>query len=126
MIGESRPAALTVTADASTVQSSDAISLGLIVTELVINALKYAFPDQNKAATVAVSYEINGTDWKLSVRDNGVGRIEQSGPPAKGGLGTSLVKALAHQLDAKVEIISGPAGMSVSVTHATFVSRSAA
>ncbi len=126
MIGEARPATLTVTADASTVQSSDAISLGLIVTELVINALKYAFPDQNKAATVIVSYEINGTDWKLSVRDNGVGRIEQSGPPAKGGLGTSLVKALAHQLDAQVEILSGPAGMQVSVTHATFVSRSAA
>jgi len=126
MIGESRPATLTVTADASTVQSSDAISLGLIVTELVINALKYAFPNQSKAATVVVSYEINGTDWKLSVRDNGVGRIEHSGSPAKGGLGTSLVKALAHQLDAQVEILSGSTGMHVSVTHATFVSRSAA
>src|SRR6185437_13431368 len=67
MIGEGRPATLTVRADASTVQSADAISLGLIVTELVINALKYAFPDPSKAAAVSVSYEINGTDWKLSV-----------------------------------------------------------
>jgi two-component sensor histidine kinase len=108
------------------VQSSDAISLGLMVTELVINALKYAFPDPSKAAIVTVRYEINGPDWKLSVCDNGVGRIEQSGPPAKGGLGTSLVKALAHQLNAQVEILSGPTGMSVSVTHATFLSRSAA
>ena len=71
-------------------------------------------------------YEVNGTDWKLSVSDNGVGRTEGSGPPAKGGLGTSLVQALAHQLDAQVEIISSPTGMSVSVTHATFVSRTAA
>ena len=126
MIGESRPATLTVTADQGTVVSADAVSLGLIVTELVINALKYAFPDQNKAAAVAVTYEVNGTDWKLSVSDNGVGRPAASGPPAKGGLGTSLVKALAHQLDAQVEVINSPAGMHVSVTHATFVSRSAA
>ena len=126
MIGESRPATLTVTADKGWVLSADAISVGLIVTELVINALKYAFPDQKKAATVTVAYEVNGTDWKLSVSDNGVGRPANDGPPAKGGLGTSLVQALAHQLDAQVEIINSPNGMSVSVTHATFVSRTAA
>jgi len=73
MIGESRPAGLTVTADSGWAVSADAVSLGLIVTELVINALKYAFPDQNKAAAVTVVYEVNGTDWKLSVSDNGVG-----------------------------------------------------
>jgi len=125
MIGESRPATLAVTADKGWVLSADAISVGLIVTELVINALKYAFPDPKKEATVMVAYEVHGTDWKLTVSDNGVGRPDNSGPPAKGGLGTSLVKALAHQLDAQVETISGPSGMSVSVTHATFVSRTA-
>jgi chemotaxis protein methyltransferase CheR len=123
MIGEASPSTLTVTADKGFVLSADAVSLGLIVTELVINALKYAFPDPAKAGVVTITYEVNGTDWKLSVSDNGVGRAENNGPPAKGGLGTSLVKALAQQLDAKVETISGPAGMSVSVTHATFVSR---
>ena len=70
-----------------------------------------------------MDYEVNGTDWKLSVSDNGIGRGTGSAPPAKGGLGTSLVKALAHQLDAQVETVSGPGGMRVSVTHATFVSR---
>jgi two-component sensor histidine kinase len=126
MIGDSRPATIEVLADDGEVSSADAVSLGLIVTELVINALKYAFPDQSKTAAVTVRYEVNGADWKLSVSDNGVGRAEKSGSPAKGGLGTSLIKALAQQLEAKVETISGPAGMSVSVTHATFVSRSAA
>jgi two-component sensor histidine kinase len=126
MIGESRPATLTVIADNGWAPSTDAVSLGLIVTELVINALKYAFPDEKKVASVMVVYEVNGTDWKLSVTDNGVGRAEHGGPPAKGGLGTSLVKALAHQLDAQVEIVNSPAGMSVSVTHATFTSRTAA
>jgi chemotaxis protein methyltransferase CheR len=126
MIGESRPATIAVTADKGAVLSADAVSLGLIVTELVINALKYAFPDESKIAAVTVRYEINSAAWKLSVSDNGIGRAEKIGPLAKGGLGTSLVKALAHQLDAKVETISGPTGMSVSVIHATFVSRLAA
>ena len=62
-------------------------------------------------------------DWKLSVSDNGIGRSEKSGLAAKGGLGTSLVKALAQQLDAKVNTVSSSAGMCISVTHATFVSR---
>ncbi len=123
MIGEGRPATIAVTADKGVVLSADAVSLGLIVTELVINALKYAFPDQSKTATVTVRYEVQGADWKLSVCDNGMGRAEKSGPPIKGGLGTSLVNALAHQLEAKVETVSGPTGMSVSVTHATFISR---
>jgi chemotaxis protein methyltransferase CheR len=126
MIGESRPAKLTVTADKGLVLSADAVSLGLIVTELVINALKYAFPEERETAAVMVSYEIQDAAWKLSVSDNGVGRSQNSGPPAKGGLGTSLVKALAHQLDAQVETLSGADGMRISVTHATFVSRSAA
>jgi two-component sensor histidine kinase len=126
MIGESRPATLKVTADKGWAVSADAVSLGLIVTELVINALKYAFPDPDKTATVAVSYEVDGNNWKLTVSDNGVGRTESNGPPPKGGLGTSLVNALAHQLDAQVEIINSPTGMTISVTHATFAARAAA
>jgi len=126
MIGESRTAKITVVVDAASVLSADAISLGLIVTELVINALKYAFPDPDRAGIVTVRYEVNGADWKLSVSDNGVGRTETSGSPPKGGLGTSLVTALAHQLDAQVVTLSKKSGMSVSVTRATFVSRTAA
>jgi len=112
--------------DEGAVLSADAVSLGLIVTELVINALKYAFPDAGKNAVVTVRYEINGVDWKLSVADNGIGRKDGAGPPLKGGLGTSLVKALAHQLEAQVETVNGPTGMTVSITRATFVSRTAA
>ncbi len=122
MIGDSSPAVLIVAADNGALAPADAVSLGLVVTELVINALKYAFPTARAAAEVIVRYEVNGTDWKLSVCDNGVGRAEGDGAQKKGGLGTSLVNALAHQLDAKVEISSSAAGLCVTVTHATFTS----
>lgn len=120
MIGESRPASLDVVADGGALPSADAVSLGLIVTELVINALKYAFPIPTTSAKVAVRYEMNGTNWELSVSDNGIGKADVA---ARGGLGTSLVNALAHQLDAQVKAKSGPGGTRVSITHATFTSR---
>jgi chemotaxis protein methyltransferase CheR len=116
MIGESRPATLIVTGDPGARVSADVVSLGLIVTELVINALKYAFPDAGKEATVTVRYEQHGTDWKLSVTDNGIGKVVKD-KPLKGGLGTSLVNALANQLDAKVVITTSSHGMSIVVAH---------
>jgi len=125
MIGESRPARLEVLADDGALLSADAVSLGLIVTELVINALKYAFPSPAKDGVVTIRFEAHDADWKLTVSDNGAGRLDGGGLPVKGGLGTSLVAALAHQLDAKVLTASSAAGMHISVSHATFVSRAA-
>lgn len=123
MIDQSRPAKLEVLADDGELIAADAVSLGLIVTELVINALKYAFPVPKASAAVIVRYEVNGSNWKLSVSDNGIGKPDDGAKPARGGLGTSLVSALAHQLYAEVATASGSDGLNVSVTHATFTSR---
>jgi chemotaxis protein methyltransferase CheR len=99
------------------------VSLGLIVTELLINALKHAFRDDHTEGQIIVEYEADGDDWKLSVSDNGAGLPPQRPGMKKSGLGTSLVKALAQQNDAQVGIATGPKGTTVSVTHATFQSR---
>lgn len=123
MIRDRRPISLQVRVNGGTAESAKAVSLGLIVTELVINALKHAFPMDTQDGRVVVSYEIDGADWKLAVSDNGIGKPDSAAASAKGGLGTVLVKALARDLDAKVEVVTGPSGVNVSLTHATFTSR---
>ena len=123
MIGDSRPISLKVEADAGTAMSRDAVSIGLIVTELVMNALKHAFPGEKPDAAIVVSYKVAGTDWKLTVSDNGIGKPDVSASQTKPGLGTSLVKALTRQLDAVVDIASDAGGTAVSITHATFKSK---
>jgi PAS domain S-box-containing protein len=123
MIGDSRPISLKVEADAGNVASHQAVSIGLIVTELVMNALKHAFPGEKPDAAIVVSYKVAGTDWKLTICDNGVGNAHPSAATNKGGLGTSLVQSLAKQLDARVDIASDSDGTDVSITHATFKSK---
>jgi two-component sensor histidine kinase len=120
MIGDRASVALLVRADHGTVVSADAVSVGLIVTELVINSLKHAFPKGHVDPEVVVTYQKSGTNWRLVVSDNGVGDASESGVPKKSGLGTSLVAALAHQLGGQVESVSSPNGLKVSVTRATF------
>jgi two-component sensor histidine kinase len=71
------------------------ISLGLIVTELVINALKHAFPDQ-RSGKIVVAYQANGPDRELSVSDDGIGMPDPSKNPHS-GLGTTIVEALAKK-----------------------------
>lgn len=102
------------------VGSTSAVSIGLIVTELVINALKHAFSEVAPGNAIVVTYEVNGTDWKLSVSDNGHGARDKPWPPAQIGLGTAIVNALAEQLHARVDTVAGPAGTTVSVTHSEF------
>jgi two-component sensor histidine kinase len=120
MIGDYRPTTLKVTSDAGSVTSREAVSLGLIVTELILNALKHAFTDDRTDRQIAVGFAAAGTNWKISVADNGVGAPVGVFAQAKSGLGTSIVNALAEQLEARVDVASGPQGTSVLVTHATF------
>jgi len=123
MIGERRPVVVEVQAQDGSASSSEAVSIGLIVTELVLNAIKHAFPDDNSEGTVLVAYEVAGSNWRLTVSDNGVGRPDDSAGQPVTGLGTNIIEALAKQLDARVEAIMNASGTTVSVTHASFPSR---
>jgi chemotaxis protein methyltransferase CheR len=114
---------ITVTADKGVLPSSHAVSIGLIVTELIINALKYAFPEARSSAHIHVTFEMAKSDWKLTVADNGTGRRQTNDPSASTGLGTVLVAALAKQLKAQVSETSSDNGLAVAITRATFESR---
>jgi two-component sensor histidine kinase len=122
MIGDNRPISIKVggNGNGGIASSRSAESIGLIVTELVINSLKHAFDETTKGGEITVSYDVSGTDWQLSVSDNGSGKPDGVFAQPKTGLGTGVVKALAKQLDAQVVTLSGASGTKVSVTHATF------
>jgi PAS domain S-box-containing protein len=122
MIRENRPITLRVVCGAGAVPSDQAVSLGLIVTELVMNALKHAFKTDVKNGRVVVGYEVKGDDWKLSVSDNGSGISTTNGKKII-GLGTTLVGALAQQLNGEVETTSSSQGTTVSVIRASFKSK---
>jgi two-component sensor histidine kinase len=114
MVGDRRPLSIVVQATRGAATSSEAVSLGLIVTELVINALKHAFPT-GEAGEISVSYDARDSRWRLSVADNGGGPGATAAARPHTGLGTSIVEALAHQLDAMVQKSSGPEGTTVSI-----------
>lgn len=115
MISDHNLLSLEVNADESVSTADTSVSFGLIVTELAINALKHAFPG-NRSGTIIVSYRTQGSDWTLSVSDNGVG-MPESPTNAKAGLGTSIVKALAKQLGANVELTKAHPGTTVLIVH---------
>jgi two-component system, sensor histidine kinase PdtaS len=116
MIDDKDRVTLTSTVDDTVTSASVSASLGLIVTELVINALKHAFPGRNQKGQIKVDYLTSGKGWTLSVGDDGNGMSAET--DAKPGLGTGIVEALAKQLDAIVCVSDQGPGTKVSVVHA--------
>ena len=82
---------------------SMATSCGLIVTELVINAYKYAFPAGTGGISVSAAINADGL-LELAVRDNGRGVPDSEGP--SDGLGLRLVRSLVQQIDGQLQIES--------------------
>jgi chemotaxis protein methyltransferase CheR len=116
MILDDQPVSIRVEAGAGTTTSEQAVSMGLIATELVINALKHAFPGGTKG-TILVGFESTASAWRLFVSDDGVGiGIHLADAPARSGLGTSIVEALTRQLGGRVTTSAASPGTTVSVT----------
>jgi len=115
MIRDHNQVTIEVSADKSKVGGDVSVSLGLIVTELVINALKHAFPG-HQSGKILVGYQSSGADWTLSVGDNGVG-MPAPREGSNAGLGTSIVDALARQLKAKVVVADAEPGTTISIVH---------
>ncbi len=120
MIDDPDRLSILVKADDSTVSAGVSVSLGLIVTELVINALKHAFSDQ-PTGKIVIDYHSSGGDWTLSVADDGVGMPSGSDAPAA-GLGTGIIEALAKNLAGTIKLTEANPGTAnpgtvVSISH---------
>ena len=116
MILDDQPVSLRVEAGEGSTTSEQAVSMGLIATELTINALKHAFPGGARG-NIVVGFESTASAWRLAVSDDGVGistRLPDA--PVRIGLGTSIVEALARQLGGRVTTSAASPGTTVSVT----------
>jgi two-component sensor histidine kinase len=116
MIDDPNRITLEAVVDSTSTNSDVSVSMGLIVTELVINAIKHAFPKQISGGKITVSFAAEDGAWLLSVSDNGLG-MPVGKKRGKPGLGTGIVEALAKQLDATVTVVDAKPGTRVEVRH---------
>lgn len=101
--------ALEVQAEAIALDIDTAVPCGLIINEIVSNALKHAFPEDKKGKiTISVTGQDNET-YCLVISDNGVGFPEGFDADAADSLGIQLVQALTDQLEGtlKIDTIAG-------------------
>lgn len=87
------------------VPTDHAVSLGVIVTELVTNAVKYAYPDGAGEVRVALR-RLDGEQAELCVEDDGPG-FDPEAEPKGGGLGRMILRAMAANLQSELAW-SGP------------------
>jgi two-component sensor histidine kinase len=106
-----RPIALRVDCENVSIDSRQAIRVGLIVNELATNALKHAFPD-DRGGTIQVRLRRRPSDLAIVVEDDGVGCPED----ARIGLGSRLVVLLAQQSGGNIKRESANPGCRVVVT----------
>jgi two-component sensor histidine kinase len=95
-----RMSRLTLKAEPIEIDPDRAVAVGIIVNELVMNAVKYAYPDG--AGPIHVELTSQGDDLLLSISDDGVGDNVKADPRST-GMGQRIVAAMASKLDASVE-----------------------
>ena len=95
-----RMSRLTLKAAPVEIDPDRAVAIGIIVNELVMNAVKYAYPDG--AGPIHVDLNAQGNDVVLSIADDGVGLNVKSDPRST-GMGQRIVTAMASKLEASVE-----------------------
>jgi two-component sensor histidine kinase len=117
MIDDPERLTLQSNVDGTCTSSDISVSMGLIVTELVINAIKHAFSPSGSGGKINVSFAADDHQgWLLSVSDNGSG-MPVHNSRGKPGLGTGIVEALSAQLEATVTLLDARPGTRVEVRH---------
>jgi two-component sensor histidine kinase len=102
--------------DGMTIQRDHAVSIGLVVNELVTNAAKHAFAGR-QGGSIQVSWKRRTEGgWRLTVADDGVGLPTQPKPKrSDGGLGQRLIEAFAKQAGGTLNTDSDDRGTRVTM-----------
>lgn len=88
-----------------TVSIDTAVPLGMIVTELISNSLKHAFPNR-QGGKIGVNLRVLDDDlYELSVSDNGIGIDDRERKSSRKSLGLELVRTLTAQLDGTLDTV---------------------
>lgn len=112
-----RPHAVKVDAEPIAVPTDKAVSVGVVVTELVTNAYKYAYP-QGAPGEIRVRMRRRDDEQvTLVVEDDGIG-WQGTGTPRGTGLGSQIVNAMAMNLRSNVEFDGGHRGTRVVLDFA--------
>ena len=107
---------VTFEANAPAFMATDrAIQLAILLTELVTNAAKHAYPQRAGQVWVKLAPQDKNT-VSMSIRDEGDGLPEGFGSGPSRGLGMRLVKTLADQLDAAFKVVRLPRGTEFVIT----------
>jgi two-component sensor histidine kinase len=87
---------------------SEGISCGLMLNELISNALKYAFPENRQGIIKISAQSVKDTHIRLIIQDNGVGMADHKKAGEKEeGLGLDIVRLLAeNQLEGTMDIVN--------------------
>lgn len=101
MRDEKRPHRVVLVCDSVVLSTDKVITLGLIISELVTNAFKYAYPNGQSGEVRVVVDQTDEGQLRVHVEDDGAGF--DSAAPAKGtGLGTKLLTAMASSLKSSI------------------------
>lgn len=106
------PITLSSEADDLTVDRDRAVTIGLLINELVTNAAKHAFAGRDRGA-VAIEFRRQDNGWRLVVADDGVGFDPAA--VSKTGLGQRLVEAFARQANGTLTTETNNTGTRVVV-----------
>jgi two-component sensor histidine kinase len=95
------------------VEADTAFALGIVLTELITNAVKPAFPSQRSGTIFAEARRGEPGRLEVSIKDDGIGMASFR----EGSLGYGLVRSLVQQIDGTIAVQSDP-GLTVTISLA--------